>query len=1000
MKKLSIKVILALAICIGIFGFSHNAYATDEQSGTETGTGHQNVQIDASDDADIEVQQIIIETASSTVGDVVLVETGTTTTTTSSSPAIETIDTTSTTVSTTIVIEVDIQQTASTSMTVDAEDVVEATGITVQSAESTTTTASTTPAQVNVRVQFETINGQLADETFTVTECPVLPGSSTTSLTAWCAVEQLATREGWAVTPSIFGDALFLSAVDTYDGADFNWWAFFHNNTFASDALNQYILQPNDHILLSYGVFPSRLAASTTSPGLGEVVTISVETFGFDSSYAASWLPATSATFTVNGIDTMTSGTLHLTASSSTPYTITATTPGSFKTDALTITPQLPQGSALVRLETVSGTLFSQTIAFSACEDGSGGQTLNAKCALDAVGTQQGWQIDYNQFGSQYFLDKVDSHATDFGQNLYWLWFHNDTFATDAVNEYIVSPNDELLFTFGVLPTRLTVSTTIPTVSTSLDIVAEQFGFDESYNPAWSPATNATFTINNLSAQQVSSGTLHLVISTTSPYSIAINKQGYTASTITLTPTTTVSSSTSTDTGESGCSSCSGGGSEQTESQPSDREQAIDDAITYLISQQQSDGGFGSLLFSDWVAMAYGTYQSSDSAFTNSRSALITYLTDSSVDSQLHIITDYERHVLGLIALNQSADRYQQSILNRFDGTQFGAPTLINDDIFAMLALDALGCCQTEMQAAADFIISKQDQQTGRISGPDLTAAAIRALRTIYSENHEAIAKAREYLKSQQESDGRIGGSIVDIDTTSWTLDALGTMGETTLGSWFTDSGETPLSHVLSKQEADGSFGMQNRVWSTAYAVLGLQHRWNPQRTVETSSSGGGASTLTTQTTSSTLDTSTSTDAGMDALQESTSSTTPLVTTTIDTATNTPQTTTQQQEAASTTPAIGGVIDDVTEEDIQETEQAQRTTPTPVTTADFEVTEEEPRITDEPSSGLQDSHAAPQTMSTGTPPLQKAARGVAGTATAMAGTLLLFLAWRFVRTLI
>lgn len=645
-----------------------------------------------------------------------------------------------------------------------------------------------------------------------------------------------------------------------------------------------------------------------------------------------------------------------------------------------------------LQIETMNGTLFDETVPVTECAEvlGSATTTLSAWCALSHIGEQQGWTVTPLIFGTDIFVSSINQYNGLDGN--WWAFFYNNTFASEALNKYILSDDEHILLNYGVFPMRLTTSDTEPTLGDTVTLSAETFGFDDSFNPVWNRAADITFITNGMN-QTIASGTMSLAITTTTPYSITASKNGFVSQTLLLTPTSSESVQPVTPPCTT-CDSAGGGGPPTQQNIGNNQSTAIQQAIAYLVSHQQTDGGFGSLLFSDWVAMAYARFASTDAAFTQSKNRLIHYMSSPDLEGQLTTLTDYERHVLGLRALNLPADNFQQDILSTFDGTQFGSRFLINDDVFAILALDSLGCCNAQIQAAAAFVASAQNQDTGSINGSDMTAAAIRALRIVYPAEHTTIVKAQQFLKNQQQSDGRITGSVVDTDTTSWTLDALATLDQLSLSQWFTTSANTPLSYLLSSQNPNGSFGSQNPVWSTAYAILALTHNWNPIAPKESESqaqAGGGTRTneLQNATPSSSIPNTATT-----TLAETTSPNTPThENTKTNTSTefipilNTSPSPTEETQASIPVQILSrGSRDTLV--------QTQRET-------SVEIPQEETMTQNQEYSRTNSNNEqilAPAPIITA--PTRNTARDVATTATAFASSLGLYLAWRFIQTLL
>ncbi len=124
---------------------------------------------------------------------------------------------------------------------------------------------------------------------------------------------------------------------------------------------------------------------------------------------------------------------------------------------------------------------------------------------------------------------------------------------------------------------------------------------------------------------------------------------------------------------------------------------SLDKALVYLQSMQKDDGSFGADMYTDWVAVAYGAHGAD-------KEKLISYLSTKTNTS--NSLTDIERRTMALLSLGEdpyvfAGVNYVEKILSSFDGTQFGDPELINDDIFALIPLTASG------YSASDEIISK-----------------------------------------------------------------------------------------------------------------------------------------------------------------------------------------------------------------------------------------------------------------------------------------------------
>ncbi len=211
--------------------------------------------------------------------------------------------------------------------------------------DTTTTTATTTIPDVifattTINLTISTFNNILFSNNYTVTECPINENSTTTKLTVYCALQQIAKENNWDILFNDSGGKKFLSKINQYDGTDYNWWAFFHNLDFANEALNEYPLKENDKIILSYGIFPLKIEVSTSTPEINTTTTIRVKEFGFDMSWNSAWLDSPSNTILVNNNENFsTNGTLDLLINTTTPYKIKATKNSFIPTDEIEINP-------------------------------------------------------------------------------------------------------------------------------------------------------------------------------------------------------------------------------------------------------------------------------------------------------------------------------------------------------------------------------------------------------------------------------------------------------------------------------------------------------------------------------------------------------------------------------------------------------------------------------------------------------------------------------------
>ena len=463
--------------------------------------------------------------------------------------------------------------------------------------------------------------------------------------------------------------------------------------------------------------------------------------------------------------------------------------------------------SAYLQVEADTGTIFpKQRVDVAACSnrENSATTTVNARCAFDAAGLSTG--LTWFSFGAQ--VDSVGAAAA--GAFPYsWLFFLNDDISNFGASDYEVAEGDSILWTLGIQPLRIALSTASPTIGATTTVTVT--GFD-ALNFAFLPVAGAT--VGGVGGTTDANGQLDVVATSTDVLTLYATQTGYLPSATTSITAVTAPPTPVVSTG--------GGGVVHLQMN-------VQNALTYLSSKQGADGSFSSPLYSDWVALAFAA-SDSGVAKTNLRS----YLQTSS--PTLSSATDYERHAMALMALgidpyNGTSVDYISPILAAFDGTQVGDASLENDDIFALFPLThaGYGAGDAVIQKIVAFIISRQLGSGAWTGGVDMTAAAIQALAPLSSlpDVSAALTKAEAYLRAQQQTNGGFGTSF----STSWALQAIAALGQS--GSSWTSGGLTPNDYLASLQQLDGGIepttsGSDARVWATAYAVpAGLGKTWN-----------------------------------------------------------------------------------------------------------------------------------------------------------------------------
>lgn len=241
---------------------------------------------------------------------------------------------------------------------------------------------------------------------------------------------------------------------------------------------------------------------------------------------------------------------------------------------------------------------------------------------------------------------------------------------------------------------------------------------------------------------------------------------------------------------------------------------------------------------SDWVVMGL--------AATGEQNFDLGYLAQGNPQSA----TDYARAILAITAANQNpittGGRDWLAGLRRFfNNNQFGSERLINDDIWAVLALRSSGAEVGDVQvvAAKNFILANQNQdggwsyQVGLASDGNDTAAAIMALRVGgLAAQDEIITRALDYLRTTQNVDGGFGyDANADSDgaSTAWLISGLQSIGQDP-AAW-SQATHTPISFLQSLALPDGSYrwAVDDQVGSlitTVYAAIALTNHFYPVR--------------------------------------------------------------------------------------------------------------------------------------------------------------------------
>ncbi len=434
--------------------------------------------------------------------------------------------------------------------------------------------------------------------------------------------------------------------------------------------------------------------------------------------------------------------------------------------------------------------------------------TVNGKCAIEQSGLSNTWTWNYAPSG---WLDELGGYTTTSDFSKFWSWFHDLNLGGTGLNQHSLSAGEELLLTYGSYPLRISASKTSGTVGDTINFTAEEEStFDTNYNMIWTPSSEVTITLGTQTCITITDGTCSIVSNTVGSLNAIGNKTLYVPS-------------ANLNIEISAAATGSGGGAVIPPASFS-----TTSALAYLKNIQATDGSFGGAdLYTDWVGLAFGAMNVTDS----SRDTLLSYFNSHNTISSL--LTDNERHTMALLSLGKNpysfnGVNYIDAITGSFDGTQFGDIDLVNDDIFALIPLSSAGYTANDDIITKDiaFIISKQKTDGGWEESVDITAAAIQALKPFASVAgvSDALSKAANYIANAQDNDGGWGYSgTSSVSSTSWVMQAMSALN----ASWIKNN-KSGMDYLATQQAlaTDGavlpsSETLQNRIWATSYAIAG-----------------------------------------------------------------------------------------------------------------------------------------------------------------------------------
>lgn len=217
---------------------------------------------------------------------------------------------------------------------------------------------------------------------------------------------------------------------------------------------------------------------------------------------------------------------------------------------------------------------------------------------------------------------------------------------------------------------------------------------------------------------------------------------------------------------------------------------------------------------------------------------------------------DYSTYILALTSLGIDpryfgSENLVESLRQKASSGQLGDPTLVNDDMFGLLALVSSGVPTSDSLVISEvsYIKSRQlpdnswDFTTSSTAGSvDMTAMAIMALRSAgVGVGDSALIKAVGYLADTQNNDGGwplFPGGASNTESTAWVLSALYSLGDHP--DFWAPQGVSPVDYLSARIQPTGYAAFDSvsttttvrTPVTTSYAAIALAGKYYPVRTL------------------------------------------------------------------------------------------------------------------------------------------------------------------------
>ena len=281
----------------------------------------------------------------------------------------------------------------------------------------------------NIHLDIETNDGELYNSNINVSACDSDNNPDTPNeITAYCAILQSGVSNDW----SWYGNDAFLNSLGTYVNNDSNngvYWGWFNNLELGSSALNKFTLNKDDKILLTYNTNPTKIEVSKKNPYVGESLIISAKGFGYDSSWNPTWTALNSGKISINGdlFDFDENGEYTLTPTDTTPIEFFAEEDSYLDSDTITVNP----------VESVSNNLSSGSSATSGSSVKQKTRTFSVPNALSFLESNQNKD---SSFSSDMYTDwaaiAIASSGNSIGKKKIKNYFLSENFNSSVLTDY------------------------------------------------------------------------------------------------------------------------------------------------------------------------------------------------------------------------------------------------------------------------------------------------------------------------------------------------------------------------------------------------------------------------------------------------------------------------------------------------------------------------------------------------------------------------------------